>query len=748
MAFDVEGARAAGYSDTEITDFLSTQRRFDVGQARKAGYPDSEILGHMLGGAEPQKPVSVRVGEGIREAGRQVGLTARYAAEGLPQIVDMISAPAKALTDSAYSVVTGRPVTGLTMSQTGTRAADAVGLPSPRTADERVIGDMTRTGFGAASGVGAGRTLASGAQGVAGAVGGMLAASPGTQIAAAVGAGGAGGAVREAGGGPYEQLVASLIGGVAAGAMLPAAAVRAGNMRDAIVARFGPTPPPQAIDLQINLALQRQGIDYAALAGDVRAQLRAEVTDALRTGGALRPEVLGRLADYRTVGATPLRGSVTLDPSQITRERNLAKVGANSTDVNLQRLPRVQNENNRALINRLNDVGAGTTDSPVAAGNTLTGSIERVLGAERGRVDDLYNLARDSQGRSFPLNGTFFSNRVDTLLGDELVMASLPPDVRNRVNQIALGEMPFTVDVAEMLKTKIGNLQRASSDGSVRTALRLVRQAIDETPVLPLGQQSGPVGAARAVNPQGLPSVAGSTDLGEQGIAAFNQARAANRAMMNRIESTPALQAVYDGVEPDKFVAKFITGQGREATLQSLTNLRTLVQDDPQALATIRSQIAAHLKGRAINDAADEVGNFSYTSFNKALDGIGREKLALFFSREELAQLEAVRRVAGYENFQPRGAAVNNSNSAAAVTSNALDFLDRVANRVPVVGSTIQGLVRGAQQTNVLNTSPALTQPAQSVPLSTLIRQAPRGAIGLGGMFGLPALPGGEDERR
>jgi hypothetical protein len=242
--------------------------------------------------------------------------------------------------------------------------------------------------------------------------------------------------------------------------------------------------------------------------------------------------------------------------------------------------------------------------------------------------------------------------------------------------------------------------------------------------------------------------VPGSTDLGEQGIAAFNEARAANRAMMGRIESTPALRAVYEGIEPDKFVSTFITGQGKEASLQSLTNLRTLVQDDPQALATIRAQIAAHLKGKAINEAADELGNFSYTGFNKAVKSIGREKLALFFSREEIAQIEAVRRVAGFENFQSRGTAVGNSNSGAVVTANTLDLLDRIANRTPVVGSTIQGLIRGAQQTNVLNTSPMLTQPAQSVPLSTLIRQSPRGAIGLGGMFGLPALPGGEDERR
>jgi hypothetical protein len=47
MAFDVEGARKAGYSDSEITDFLGRENKFDVNAARKAGYSDSELLQHF-----------------------------------------------------------------------------------------------------------------------------------------------------------------------------------------------------------------------------------------------------------------------------------------------------------------------------------------------------------------------------------------------------------------------------------------------------------------------------------------------------------------------------------------------------------------------------------------------------------------------------------------------------------------------------------------------------------------------------
>jgi hypothetical protein len=747
MAFDVDGARKAGYSDAEIADFLGSQRKFDVGQARQAGYSDGEILSHLLKGDAPAKPAAVRAGEAIREVPRQIGLTARYALEGLPAMADVLASPVKAITDTAYGLATGRPgFRSRTMSETGGALADTVGLPTPQGANERVVGDITRTGFGAAGGIGFAGRVADATQGVTQAAARTMAANPGQQLAAAAGAGGAGGSVREAGGGPWEQMVASLVGGVAAGAAVPFGAAKGQQWYDAAVRRFGPPPSPQAVDVQIQLALSRRGIDWSGLSDDVRTALRSEVSDALRTGGQVRPEVLLRLADFKTVGATPTRGTVTLDPVQITREKNLAKTGANSTDIGMQRLSRVENDNNRALIDALNRVGANTTQDAIGGGRTVIGSLEQSLAREKAGVDSLYGAARDSQGRSFPLDGTFMTNRAANLLDDRLVSAALPSDVRNVLNRIARGEMPVTVDVAEQLKTRIGSLQRASNDGTVRTALGLVRQAIDDTPILPLGQQSGPVGAARPVNPGGLPAVAGATNVGDDAVRAFTEARTANRAMMQRIESTPALRAVYEGIEPDKFVQRFITGQSDDASVGSLMRLRDAISGDQQAMAAVRGQIAAHLKSRALNGAADEVGNFSASNFDNALKAIGREKLALFFTPQEVTQLEAAARVARYTQVQPRGSAVNNSNSGALVAAGALDLLERLSSRLPIGRDTVQGYVRGVQQSNALQTSPALvTPPAPPLSLLGAVRTTP--APALTGLL-LTAPMSRNDERR
>jgi hypothetical protein len=710
----------------------------------------------MFGDLVPQQPpLAVRAGRMLREVPRQIGLTARYGIEGATALPAMVADIPGRVVNLGMSVAEDLGAPSLPRvplaSQAIPAALDLAGLPQPRGPNERVAADITRTMAGAAGAAGAANQLGRLMSGPGRAVTDALSARVGTQVAAGAGAGAAGGSVREADGGPWEQMIASLFGGLAGGAALPAMGNKALAFKDWAMAQAAPKPSPQLVDLQISLALQRQGIDYGALSADVRTALRSEVQDALKTGGVLRPDTLARLADFRTVGATPTRGTLTLDPVQLTREKNLAKVGANSTDSSLQRLPQLEAANNRALIESVNQAGGATQTSRVAAGEQLVGAADDWIARQKDAIDALYNRARDSQGRSFPLDSTFLTNRAADLLEDNLVSASLPTDVRNRLNQIARGEMPLTVDTAEMLKTRIATLQRNSSDGSVRRSLGLVRQAIDETPIVELGRQSGPVGAARAVNPGGLPSVPGSTQLGDDAVAAFNQARAANRSMMTTIERVPALKAVADGVEPDKFVQQFIVGDGKDASVRAVREFANLALTNPEVREVARQQVALFLRRGALGNAPDDVGRFSAAGFRNALDRVGPEKLAIFFSPQEIARLQATSRVANFTTVQPVGSAINNSNSGAMVVASGLDLLDRIAARVPLVGDTIQGVVRGVQQSAALNVPPALAKPRPAPRPLTIAEIARSTSLPAATGLMLSTLPGvqrREDDRR
>ena len=53
MPFDIQGAKAAGYSDKEINNYLAGSLNFDIEGARNAGYSSTEITEHLLQMQEP-----------------------------------------------------------------------------------------------------------------------------------------------------------------------------------------------------------------------------------------------------------------------------------------------------------------------------------------------------------------------------------------------------------------------------------------------------------------------------------------------------------------------------------------------------------------------------------------------------------------------------------------------------------------------------------------------------------------------
>ena len=58
MAYDIEGARAAGLSDTQINDYLASKYNYNLPGARKAGVGEEEILSHLIAKQTP-KPAPV-----------------------------------------------------------------------------------------------------------------------------------------------------------------------------------------------------------------------------------------------------------------------------------------------------------------------------------------------------------------------------------------------------------------------------------------------------------------------------------------------------------------------------------------------------------------------------------------------------------------------------------------------------------------------------------------------------------------
>jgi hypothetical protein len=178
-----------------------------------------------------------------------------------------------------------------------------------------------------------------------------------------------------------------------------------------------------------------------------------------------------------------------------------------------------------------------------------------------------------------------------------------------------------------------------------------------------------------------------------------------------------------DGVEPDKFVQRFVLGKG--ATAADVQGLRNEL--DPQSFNALRQYLVRHLRDAATG-STDDITKFSNAAYRKALRDVGDEKLSVFFDRDELQRLKDVGDAAKYMQAQPAGSAVNNSNSGALMLGRGLDMLDSAANYIPFGGrDIIKGWIQRGQQAEVLAPSNALVRvidPSTQVRMNPLLAAA------------------------
>lgn len=589
------------------------------------------------------------IGERAKDIGKSVvrsgGLLARNLISGVEGAADFLGMPLR-----AAPMFAGHPDPAGGSSD----IADLIGLPQPQGAIENVISEAEKL-VGSGTGLLGVANKASKASGVTGNVMKAMTQRPDLQLASMVSAGTAGGATKELGGGPLAQFFASLGGGLLGPVALNSAQRAAQMSSPAINAK---------ITEYVESQLRQRGISMNDISIATRNAMFSDIKKAL-TIGDLDDAQMARLIDYRILGAKPTMGPITQDPGVITKQKNLAAQGAASRDARLQELSQVANKNNQLMTQKLNDLGANTVDDAYSAGAKVANSL--------GDIDDrvynhvikpLYEAADNAGGGNARLSPAHFAQRANDLLDEKLVGGKLPTDVRNHLNMIATGDEPFTIRVAEQLKTRIGELQRSTVDKQERLALGLVRQALDDTPLI--------------------------DGYGQKTIDAYNKARAANRDWMRVVEKTPALQAVRDGIEPDKFMQNYVIGNGANATVAANRNLKNVLDRfDEGSNAVVRGMFTNYLKDKAKSGAADEIVNFSQAGYNRALKSIGDAKLGVWFTKDELELLKMVGRVASYEQAQPVGSAVNNSNSANTAISGLLDWLGGrpVLRHIPVGGS-------------------------------------------------------------
>jgi len=636
--------------------------------------------GAVLLGEEPQKPKrSVP-----DELARQAGLTGRYALEGGGSILDLLATPVRGGINMASEAV-GSDYRIPEMS-IGKKLSDMAGLPNPETPTERIVGEGSKFLTSVATPAGA-LKYAMPTSKTGQATKNLLTESIGKQGVAATSSGAAMQGVEEMGGGTGAQLAVGLPAALVAPKAFEKTVVKPAS---ALYKKFTTAKQSinqsQATNNVLEEVLTNNSIKIEDLSEGVLTQIKRDIDEALKINENISPEALKRLVDYRITGATPKQGTVTLDPAKITKEKNMSKLGANSDDPNAQRLAQIENENNQILLKNLDEMGANQSLEPQTMGRVLFQQLDDFNNNQNKVISDLYNKVRDTNGLAAKYNDKAFIKNVDeSFSGNEKEYLDFLPSIfKNKLDRIRSGETVLDVSQVATLKTQVATASRSEADGNVRQALKILRNELENAKLLP------------------------NQKLGKQALNAEKEARKYTYQYKKLIESVPALKAIQKGnVNTDTFFDKYII----KSTADDLE--KTFAVLDPTFKQVIKQNVIAYLKSKATGGRPNELANLSGTTFQKALRDMGSRKLNAIFTKEEIAKLKSIGNVASYEQVIPKGAAVNTSNTTAALASLAERLgQSAIINKIPlgsaVIGEPARNIALGKNSLQSLNISPAI----------------------------------------
>lgn len=222
------------------------------------GATQQDAINYIMSNQLQQLPQQVQPATSQGGIGRQIGLAARYGAEGL----------------AALPAVGANVVAGLSNELLGTefpeqagavsRALTEIGLPEPQTPTERVVGDVSRALAGTGGVVKGADLLSKGVAPVTQGILQMLSQAPKVQAASTIGGAAGAGMAKEVGANPLVQTIAGLAGG--------AAPVLAGNLANNITR--GSKTLVQGATARTPEQLQVQAEDLKSAAGGLRGEMQ------------------------------------------------------------------------------------------------------------------------------------------------------------------------------------------------------------------------------------------------------------------------------------------------------------------------------------------------------------------------------------------------------------------------------------------------------------------------------------------
>lgn len=688
MAFDIEGARKAGYQDAEIADHLAKEQKFDVAAARQAGYGDSDIIAHLsqaqqakigqferqpdsfakrlaLGVAEPYVGTAQLVAHGtqstpfMEQQDRQAQALVEAQKEGAPEGIDWgrISGNVIGLLPT-LALTRGNPATVGGMAKGGAILGGASALTAPV--------DTREGGYAGAKAT----------QGVVGTVAGAL-------------------------GGP---IIGKAIQG-------------AGYLGAQIVNKLRSLAPssqnPAQIQVMIQQTLQQNGVDPASVPPAFYDEIVGQVQRAL--GAPIDEASLANRAAFEAVGAQGTRGQITQDPAQYGMEAYVRQAPGGEA------LASQYKSTLETLNQQLGNLAGGAAPPmrTAQAGQMVQGALQQA--DERGAnvVNRLYEQVRRNPDADLPIDYQAVQQATVQELYDRSLLGALPSTLRGPLERGFQGQGAAQVGRSPTIRT---------ADDINKTISTLIAQARGKNP--PDNAALEAIAVYKRNLDEAVADAASGTAVAQDLFTA--RAAAADRFAIH--EAIPALRAAVDGtVAPDDFMRRFVYN----ANEQDFSRLAGFIRSaSPQSWQQIRGQVLSDIQRSA--SPTGQAQDFSAAQFNKAIRSLDKSgRLEVLFNPQEVAILRNIGRVGTLVTKGPPGVSQTGLSGAAKASA----MLVNMIGKLPVFGR-LGGVVQAAGQKggNVVTANRAMAStPVVQPELQTIIPNPLAGIIGQGtGLLSYP----------
>lgn len=455
-------------------------------------------------------------------------------------------------------------------------------------------------------------------------------------------------------------------------------------------------------DIAIKNALAEMGMTADSVPPDVFRNLRNQVLGEFKKGVKLDAGAALRKADYEAQGVPALRGQITRDPLQYSRDMNLRAINGVGEPVNSLLV-----EQNRKIGTDLAKFGGSSAAEPYQAGTMFTGVLSKLDDRLSGEVSRAYKNARASSAKDWdiPMQGLSqdIQGVVDTFgIGAE--RNAIPSAVASSLKKFGIladesmtQRKVFNYEEADKLLKQINAHASGGSNASLDSLRASVKKAILEG-----GGEGDPFTPARKL--------------------------AASRFAL--IDAIPALEAVTTGkASPDDFVAKFIVG-GKVNELKKLADVLP-----GEAMQEAKKQISAViLKGAFGNNAAgDKLARPD--GLQSAIKRIGQDKLKIFFSEPEIAELNRLVRVTTYSNQEPAWSAVSKGSNIGGALTNQIGQLSGFGRTMSLTAPVLGALTSSRQVSNALSNAVPKQANLTAAEIAKLNGLLSAGSVGAGGLL-------------